>query len=78
MFLGVLIVIKDDVDIVGEVMIYGSVGYGLVVMFDVEVVCWLCVVGVVIIGKINVFELMIMFFIELLVFGVIWNLWCFN
>ncbi|MDZ4267692.1 MAG: amidase, partial [Mycobacterium sp.] len=71
--LGVPIVIKDDVDVAGEVTTYGSAAHGPVRTHDADVVSRLRSAGAVILGKTAVPEMMIWPFTETLTFGVTRN-----
>jgi amidase len=73
--LGVLIAIKDDVDVADEVTTYGSGGHGPAVSSDADVVRRLRAAGAVIIGKTNVPELMMFPYTESLTFGATRNPW---
>lgn len=57
MLYGVLLFIKDNIDVVGFLIMVGSVLlWGYVLECDVLLVVWLWVVGVVILGKVNMIE----------------------
>jgi amidase len=68
-------VIKDDVDVAGEVTTYGSAAHGPAPTEDAEVVRRLRAAGAVIVGKTAVPEMMIWPFTETVTFGATRNPW---
>ena len=73
--LGVLVAIKDDVDVAGEVTTMGTSAHGPAKEHDAEVVRRLREAGAVIVGKTHVPELCIWPFTESLTFGATRNPW---
>jgi amidase len=73
--LGVPIAVKDDIDVAGEVTMYGTNAAGGPAAADAEVVRRLREAGAVIIGKTNVPELTIWPFTESATFGATRNPW---
>jgi amidase len=73
--LGVPVAIKDDVDVAGELTMYGSSAVSTPAARDAEVVTRLRAAGAVIIGKTAVPEMMIFPFTETLTFGATRNPW---
>lgn len=77
-FDGILIVFKDNFDVVGWLICVGLLGCEVLVEDDVYVVVWLCVFGVLFIGKMNMDEGVLGVFIDNLYFGIIYNLYCYG
>ncbi len=73
--LGVPIAVKDDIDVAGEVTMYGTNAQDTPAAADAEVVRRVCEAGAVIIGKTNVPELTMWPFTETATFGATRNPW---